>query len=122
MKNIGIFAWGFFLGWLLALALGCLKTQTTKKEYHEADIIHDGWCSLMPNCLDRCHCHDRCGPLCNTWRRLVYDGKVEPFGYEWTFNDPTGLVECIVRNSKRGKKMNDRLRKSKYKKARGGER
>lgn len=31
MKNIGIFAWGFFLGWLLALALVCKQKPEPKQ-------------------------------------------------------------------------------------------
>lgn len=93
--------------YLIGLAAGFATMHymatTEKREAREKlgyELVHDGWCSLMPSCHDRCHCHDRCGALCNDWRRLVAEGKVEPFGYDWTLNDPTGLVECIIHNSK----------------------
>lgn len=37
---------------------------------------HDGWCTLMPCCQNRCVCHDKCGPICGTWRQNVIAGKI----------------------------------------------
>lgn len=46
------------------------------KSDFETGWIHDGWCTLLPCCKERCVCHDHCGPICSTWRKNVMDGII----------------------------------------------